>query len=731
MSRMPFPAGIAAFAATLALTASANAQQPSFATFGSGCPGSNGTPTLDACMQSSTALGHRLCVTLGNLPPAVGDPAFVMIAARTPVPVDLSVLGMPGCTLEIQPFLSEPARKSGTTATWNLPITNDPSQVGFTLHLQGFVVDRPFGSSWPNALGATVTNAATGVVGLPRTIVETFDSLTQFDHTVSSASWGGGVLAPGAVGGAGIHGEFDVGLLQQVATNEFVWDTDTPIKVPSANTLLDRGDLQIVDGQAQFSRLVVPAGTTVRFTGSRAPVLRVSGSATIDGTLSVSGSTGGLVSSATPLNRSGGTGGLGGAGGGAGGRGAEAWLPTLSGLPPFSTPTAANAGADGATISAPANSGYAGLVAGTGGSGAPWFPASGLFADVNERVNLFYSSQQISGGGGGGFLEPGQDGAITTLFRLPTDPPDDTAPPALGGVSVPFVTAPPGVSSLDHYLVAGSGGGGGGSTASLIRKSIRVSQWNLWTNGHGGGGGAGALGLRVGRQCVVTSGGVMAATGGESRSHQLGTWTDRGTYPGGGGSGGSLLIQANDGLLQNGTIDVRGGAGGTWTGAAPNGRQGASVGGDGAPGYVRVEVPNPAALQLGSVQGITAGANNQGVLQDTDTTTVARSNWYTLGAATATPLSYELDVSLGGFPQTYTDNPGAPNPANVPGAPVRILLQGAVLSPGQVVLASSPWSDTAAALAGQGYTSFRYIVFVDTTISRSIAVEEFRLNVVD
>lgn len=568
-------------------------------------------------------------------------------------------------------------------------------------------------------------------IGTPvqQTVTESFAQPDKLDPAVSSARWGNNALRPGTVGGAGKHGEFDITMLPQIG-GEFVWDVDQPLTIPSNQTLLGAGDLVINNGMAEFASFNIAENQVLRLRGSTPNVIRVSGRANIEGRILADAPAPPTVPSATPIVPAGAAGGQGNLGGGRGGRGAQAWLPQLTGGPPFATPTAANRGVDGETLQAPASSGYAGQVAGTGGAGAPWHPASGLYADVNESIENFYSSQQITGGGGGGYLVPGGAGTTPIQLRMPTDPPNTVAPPAAGGAAVSFMMPPANVDSLDHFTVGGSGGGGGGSAASLIRKSIQVEQWNIWTNGHGGGGGGGAFALRVGRELSLGLMSTLSARGGSGRSSLMARWTDRQTSPAGGGSGGSIILQVGGSFTQNGTIDLRGGTGGVWAGATPGGRPGQSNGGDGAPGYIRLEAPGANTTALGLVNGPTLDANNVGPIGSEDPESVARSRWYPLNSLLPPRLLYyEVNTVIDGVPVVFTDDPARLNLANVPGAPVFIKLQGAELDLVNLVPDGliGPWVNTASELGFMQPTGFRFLMILDTTTASSIVVESFRL----
>jgi len=130
-------------------------------------------------------------------------------------------------------------------------------------------------------------------------------------------------------------------------------------------------------------------------------------------------------------------------------------------------------------------------------------------------------------------------------------------------------TAPSGITSLDHLVLAGgggSGGGGGGNTGlnggtainSSYGKNGGAGFANAGTYGHptGGGGGAGADG---GPGTFVTNSSGSSGAGGAGKSSSMsGTAT---TYAGGGGGG----------CHGNGTYPCSSGAGGIGGGGAGDG----------------------------------------------------------------------------------------------------------------------------------------------------------------
>jgi hypothetical protein len=117
-------------------------------------------------------------------------------------------------------------------------------------------------------------------------------------------------------------------------------------------------------------------------------------------------------------------------------------------------------------------------------------------------------------------------------------------------------------------LIGGSGGGGGGAV--------------LGSTSAGGGGGGGAI--VIASSATLTLTGTINARGGNGGS---------GNNPGGGGSGGAIRLVAGTITGANGALDVRGGLGGSGIGIGAGG---------GSAGRLRVEAhTNTASLNVNTV----------------------------------------------------------------------------------------------------------------------------------
>jgi PKD repeat protein len=128
--------------------------------FAQGCPGTLGITNLSGTQPT---LGNTLSVTMNNLPFA----AALMVTGLSntvssigPLPVDLTILGMPGCFGRVSLDLTDFVVGAGNTATWNLALPNVPSLSGLLIYNQAFVLDPA-----ANAFGFVTSDAAGMVLG--------------------------------------------------------------------------------------------------------------------------------------------------------------------------------------------------------------------------------------------------------------------------------------------------------------------------------------------------------------------------------------------------------------------------------------------------------------------------------------------------------------------------------------------------------------------------------------
>ena len=132
--------------------------------FGAGCAGSAGVPTLAPQAGSRPALGGVLQLQITGLPSGGALVATGLSATTTssglPLPLDLSALGMTGCSQLVDTTALEFVIGLSGTATWSFPVPNVPSLFGATFFNQAFPFDPA-----ANAFGWTATNGGIAVMG--------------------------------------------------------------------------------------------------------------------------------------------------------------------------------------------------------------------------------------------------------------------------------------------------------------------------------------------------------------------------------------------------------------------------------------------------------------------------------------------------------------------------------------------------------------------------------------
>jgi hypothetical protein len=117
--------------------------------FGVGCAGSIGVPVLSAAPGSRPVTGQPFVVELTNLPNSLAAVAFMLTGftrdfwAGGPLPLDLTIVGMPGCSLLTSSEETVTLPNIGGRASQTLTIPNDSALYGASLYFQGAVFDRP------------------------------------------------------------------------------------------------------------------------------------------------------------------------------------------------------------------------------------------------------------------------------------------------------------------------------------------------------------------------------------------------------------------------------------------------------------------------------------------------------------------------------------------------------------------------------------------------------------
>jgi hypothetical protein len=79
---------------------------------------------------------------------------------RLPAPVDLGIIGMPGCPLRISPDVTATLVGVGTTASMLFPVPNVPALIGVQIYTQALSLDPAL-----NPFGFSISDAAVMLVG--------------------------------------------------------------------------------------------------------------------------------------------------------------------------------------------------------------------------------------------------------------------------------------------------------------------------------------------------------------------------------------------------------------------------------------------------------------------------------------------------------------------------------------------------------------------------------------
>src|SRR5262249_31747355 len=113
-------------------------------TFGAGCPGSLGGPSLQPSTGATPEPGGVASPEVGTPPKSVAMMAAGFsrtVAGSQPLPMALSSFGMPGCSLLVSPDATVLLVGSGSAARWTLSLPSTPGLLGTELYLQAFAWD--------------------------------------------------------------------------------------------------------------------------------------------------------------------------------------------------------------------------------------------------------------------------------------------------------------------------------------------------------------------------------------------------------------------------------------------------------------------------------------------------------------------------------------------------------------------------------------------------------------
>jgi len=126
-------------------------------TFGTGCPGSNGIPALDAC--DAPRFGQPYVLSVSNLRMAAGLAVFVMSLTDMPA-TPLVGLGMPGCTGYVPMDVFLAGAGVGGLASISLLMPNSIYLVDTTIFSQVLSFDPMINPAW-----LAISNAHKGTLG--------------------------------------------------------------------------------------------------------------------------------------------------------------------------------------------------------------------------------------------------------------------------------------------------------------------------------------------------------------------------------------------------------------------------------------------------------------------------------------------------------------------------------------------------------------------------------------
>jgi hypothetical protein len=137
----------------------ATALPASFQSYGSGCAGSAGTPVLAPAPYELPWLGDTLHTQATSLAPGSAGAFFVLGLAATAA-VDLTAIGLPGCSSFVENDVAVFAAAAGGTAVLATPIPNVAALAGAQVFAQALALDDGA------AAGASVSNPGALVLGI-------------------------------------------------------------------------------------------------------------------------------------------------------------------------------------------------------------------------------------------------------------------------------------------------------------------------------------------------------------------------------------------------------------------------------------------------------------------------------------------------------------------------------------------------------------------------------------
>lgn len=135
---------------------------PGYSTYGSGCSGSRGVPTIGPQNLSVPRVGQPFSLNATNLP--LTGPVFLFLGlsdtnyGATPLPFGLAGIGAPACSILCSADAIYLLPNVLGSSIWSFPV---PALPGATFFNQVFALDTA-----ANVLGLTTSNAGRGMIGL-------------------------------------------------------------------------------------------------------------------------------------------------------------------------------------------------------------------------------------------------------------------------------------------------------------------------------------------------------------------------------------------------------------------------------------------------------------------------------------------------------------------------------------------------------------------------------------
>ena len=410
-------------------------------------------------------------------------------------------------------------------------------------------------------------NRVFGTFRTRRAYDQQFDAVVQDFQATSQLDLAAAFPEPVAEVGPGyVKAGFD---FEGTATNvefeptapETILNTNFTVVTPK-----EGAPFNVAGGQFNFKNVKIPAGRTVRGTGSNPLVFLVTGSFEVAGTLSVRGGDGTRVTTSGNANvpKAGGAGVCGGGDGGAGSP--STTLRDLKGGNGNGPLQASGKGGIGGALSC-----IAGCNRGAGGGGGslatqgdPNFKQKTQPPSATQVFSIF---QQQTGVGGNGCL--GVAGAASRQLQGavpgPTVFADARSDNNFWGVGVRFDGTALRITGELSVPIGGGGGGGGGDVSS---SNCNVNDVNFEQDrsGGGGGGGGGVLIVKALGPILIADTGRITADGGSGGDGEVSgsLATSLRAGGGGGGSGGMVVLMSATRI----DINARGSAGRFLYGAA-------------------------------------------------------------------------------------------------------------------------------------------------------------------